>query len=104
MENGESSLQGALRETQEESNVVTETGSLITVISLPTWNQVHLFYQIDMVDNSFSTTPESNQVELFTEQEIPWEQLAFKTVEKTLQHFFQYRHTDIPVLNDSITL
>ena len=35
--------------------------------------------------------PESLEVELFNEDEIPWEQLAFKTIDLTLQHFFEDR-------------
>ena len=34
---------------------------------------------------------ETIEAQLFHEHEIPWEQLAFRTVRETLQHFFADR-------------
>ena len=50
--------------------------------------QVHLYYRARMLDTSLAPGPETIEARLFTEAEIPWEQLAFRTVRKTLEHYF----------------
>lgn len=102
MENGETTIEGALRETIEESLVKGQNPTLLSVISLPAYDQVHMFYRIDMPDFSFSTTPESNDVKLFEPNDIPWDELAFRTVSRTLEHFLSDNADQ--VLNDSIQL
>ncbi|TCS41983.1 NUDIX hydrolase [Reinekea marinisedimentorum] len=102
MENGETTLQGALRETWEEAEIHAETGELLAVISLPAWDQVHIFYTVKMADYSYSTTPETNEIELFDEQQIPWDELAFKTVESALKHYFHTCKTEHFVLSSSV--
>jgi ADP-ribose pyrophosphatase YjhB (NUDIX family) len=102
MENQESTVEGALRETFEESRVKAINPQLLSIISLPKWNQVHLFYRVDMPDFDFETTPESNAVELFLIEDIPWNELAFKTVEQTLKHYIGNLNNPKNVLNDHI--
>ena len=51
-------------------------------------HQVHLFYRSRLIDLDFCAGTESLEVRLFTEQEIPWGDLAFPTVTHTLKHFF----------------
>ncbi|MDX1343500.1 MAG: NUDIX hydrolase [Reinekea sp.] len=104
MENGESTIEGALRETYEESRVKAINPTLLSVISLPSWDQVHLFYLVDMPDFQFATTPESCEVALFTEADIPWSDIAFKTVGRTLRHYFASSRDSLTVLNDHIHL
>lgn len=104
MENGETTLQGALRETQEEACVDGLNPTLISIISLPAFDQVHMFYRVDMPDYSFSTTPESNRVELFSINDLPWTEIAFRTVERTLKHFQHLQQSPFFVLNDHIEL
>ena len=106
MENGETTLAGALRETYEEARVSAINPRLLSVISLPAYDQVHLFYLVDMPDFSFATTPESHTVQLFSRDEIPWDRLAFRTVEHTLKHYLQQASstTNPSVLNDHIRL
>lgn len=98
MENGETTVEGALRETVEESMVQAINPSLISIISLPAWDQVHVFYRVDMPDFSFSTTPESIEVALFETKDLPWNTLAFRTVEATLKHYLS-RTNEQDVLN-----
>ena len=102
MENQESTVEGALRETFEESRVKAMNPRLLSIISLPEWNQVHLFYRVDMPDFNFETTPESNAIELFFIEDIPWGELAFKTVERTLKHYIANQTNPNNVLNDHI--
>lgn len=104
MENGETTVQGALRETDEESCVQGQAPKLISVISLPAFDQVHMFYQVAMPDFRFSTTPESNAVELYDPDALPWSEIAFRTVERTLRHYLELRDRPFYVLNDHIEM
>lgn len=91
MENEESLEEGALRESHEEANANLEIESIYSIISLPHINQVYILYRAKLLDLDFYAGPESLDVQLFKEDEIPWEQLAFKTIEKTLKHYFEDR-------------
>ncbi len=91
MEVGESTLEGALRETQEEAGAHIEMGPLFSVFDVPHVEQVHLFFRARLLDLNFAPGPESLEVQLFTEHTIPWNDLAFKTVTTALQLYFADR-------------
>ncbi|MBL8310785.1 MAG: NUDIX hydrolase [Burkholderiales bacterium] len=91
MENGESVEEGALRELAEEACATVALGPLLTVLSVPYISQVHMMYLGDMAEPKFATTPESTEIRLFREDEIPWQELAFRTVKATLAHYFECR-------------
>ena len=91
MENGESTQQAALRETYEEAYATPELGPLFSVCNLATHNQVHLFYLAKMTLAEYGSGPESLEVELYDEADIPWDDIAFGTVTQTLQRFFEDR-------------
>ncbi|MDZ4202616.1 MAG: NUDIX hydrolase [Gallionella sp.] len=91
MENGESTAGAAIRETLEEANARIEIGDLYSMYSLPYINQVHLFFRATLLDTDFSAGPESLDVRLFDEAEIPWNELAFRPVRYTLEHYFSDR-------------
>ncbi len=88
MENGESTAQGAMRETQEEAGANIELGPLFSVVDVPYVNQVHLFYRATLLDLEFAPGEESLEVRLFDESQIPWSDLAFQTVASTLKWYF----------------
>lgn len=94
MENGETTEEGALRESQEEANANIALDGLYALYSLPQINQVHMFYRGQLQDLNFSAGPESLEVKLFDEADIPWDDLAFAVVSKTLKHFFEDRRND----------
>ena len=96
MENGESSLNGAIRETKEEAgaNIIIADNSLYTLFNLPSINQVYMFFRAELADLEFNPGPESEEVALFSEGEIPWAQIAFPVVKSTLEHYFQDLKTD----------
>ena len=91
MENGESTTEAAARETLEEANGHIAVGELYSMYSLPYINQVHLLFRARLLDLDFSPGAESLEVELFEEQDIPWDDLAFRPVHFTLQHYFADR-------------
>ncbi len=91
MENGETTLQGALRETWEEARARIANETLYRVFDLPHINQVYMFYRGELVDGEYGVGPESTEVALFHEHEIPWRELAFPVVVETLREFFADR-------------
>lgn len=97
MENGETTEEGALRETLEEANARITNPLLYTVIAVPHINQVHIIFQGELADLDFFAGEESLDVQLFDEKDIPWKELAFPTVSKTLRRFFCDRNrNEIP--------
>jgi len=77
-----------LRETVEEAGARVELGALYTVISLPDINQVYMMFRARLLDRDFEPGPESLEVELFAEEDIPWGDIAFRTIARTLRHYF----------------
>ncbi len=97
MENGETTEEGALRETFEEANAQIANPKLYTMIAVPHISQVHIFFHGELINLDFYAGVESLEVKLFREEDIPWEHLAFPTVSTTLRRFFSDRDvsTDI---------
>ncbi len=91
MELGETAEQGAIRETEEEAGARIELRGLFTLLDVVRVGQVHLFYRARLLDTHFAPGPETIEARLFAEHQIPWEELAFKTVTKTLEKFFDDR-------------
>ena len=91
MELGETSHAAALRETMEEANARVEIINLFAVFNLPHVNQVYLMFNSNLMDLNFSPGAESQQVALFSQDEIPWEQLSFPTIRYSLEFFFEDR-------------
>jgi ADP-ribose pyrophosphatase YjhB (NUDIX family) len=87
MELGETTAQAAVRETLEEAKARVELGEAFALLSVPHVDQVHLFYRARLLDTDFGAGEESLEVALFRESEIPWAELAFRTVATTLRHF-----------------
>ncbi len=91
MENCETTADAARRETLEEARARIEVGELYTLIDVPHISQVHLVFRARLLDLDFSPGEESLQVALFREEDIPWDDIAFRTIAMTLRHFFADR-------------
>lgn len=91
MENGETTPEAAARETWEEANASIQVGDLYSIYNIPHINQVYLLFRARLLNLEFSPGTESLEVSLFHEQEIPWEQLAFRAVSMTLKDYFTDR-------------
>lgn len=104
MENGETSVQGAARETWEEARARVGDQQLYRLFDLPYISQVYMFYRATVVAGEYGVGPESSAVELFAEHEIPWREIAFPVVRDTLKEYFSDRRNDhYPVRVSSIT-
>jgi ADP-ribose pyrophosphatase YjhB (NUDIX family) len=98
LEHGESVAAGALRETLEEANARVHLGALYTLISLAQIGQVYMMFRARLADLDFGPGPESLEVRLFREDEIPWEDLAFRTIARTLRtYFLDRKQGDFPL-------
>ncbi|MCU0814092.1 MAG: NUDIX hydrolase [Burkholderiaceae bacterium] len=91
LELGETTAEGALRETIEEAGAQIELGPLFTVLNVTMAGQLHLFYLATLLDTRFDPGPETIEVQLFREHEVPWDEIAFRTVRTTLRHYFADR-------------
>jgi len=101
MEIGETVGDGAIRETAEEAGAKIELEGLYSMIDVIHAEQVHVFYRARMLGPELDPGPESLEARLFEEKDIPWDELAFKTVIRTLRWFVADRregsfdiHTD----------
>lgn len=91
MENGESTSQAALRETLEEACARVELGPAFCLINVPHINQVHLFYRARLLDTGFAAGAETLETALFSEDTLPWHELAFQSVTMCLRAYFADR-------------
>lgn len=91
MENNETLEQAAARETLEEANARVEIGDLYAVYSLPHISQVYVLFRARLLDLDFKPGIESLEVKLLTENEIPWEEMAFRVIHDPLKQYFKER-------------
>lgn len=89
MENNESVEQAAIRETWEEAQAKVEQLSLYMVLSLPHISQVYMMFRTQLCDMNFAPGIESLEVQLFHQKDIPWNDLAFPVIHRTLTHYVQ---------------
>lgn len=91
MENEETTADAAARETWEEAQAKVDIRHLYVLIDTTVISQVYMMFLADLPQPEFAAGPESLEVELFAEEDIPWDQLAFPTIEKTLRLYFEDR-------------
>ena len=93
MELGETTAQGAARETVEEAGALFEMQGLFSLVNVARVGQVHLFYRAILTSDQFAPGIETQEARLFSESDIPWDEIAFRTTQLTLQHYFADRRT-----------
>lgn len=91
MENGETTAQAATRETQEEAGADVEVQAPFAMVNIPHINQVHLFYRGQLRSPAFSAGDESLEVRLLSPGDIPWNDLAFRSVALCLERYLADR-------------
>jgi ADP-ribose pyrophosphatase YjhB (NUDIX family) len=88
MENGETTPQGAARETWEEARARVSGLELYRVFDVPYISQIYMFYRCEVDDGVYGVGPESLETALYTRDEIPWDEIAFPVVYETLKEYF----------------
>lgn len=93
LENGESLMEGAARETLEETNAKVDVRSLLSIFTIPTINQVMMHFLAELKSDEFSTTEETSELRLYSPEELPWKQLAFNSNDFALKAYLDYTQT-----------
>lgn len=91
LELGETTAEGAARETDEEAGAQFELLGLFSLLNVARVGQVHLFYRARLLSDQFNPGTETIEARLFYEHEIPWDEIAFRTVKETLERYFADR-------------
>ncbi|MGA2708288.1 MAG: NUDIX hydrolase [Steroidobacteraceae bacterium] len=91
MENGETLQHAAARECYEEALATVEIGSLLALVSVTHAAQVHVMFRSKLLRPEYAPGPESLEVALYDEADIPWDHLAFPSGEFTLRRYFADR-------------
>lgn len=91
LENHETLEEGAIRETLEEANAKVENLSPYAMFNLPFIDQIYLMFRATVTECTFAPTTESTEIQLISEEDIPWDDLAFNVIRKTLSLYLQDR-------------
>ena len=103
MENRETTAEGAAREMWEEAEARAVDMALYRIFDVPHISQVYVFYRCEVLDGHFGAGSESLESALYSEADIPWDELAFPVVIEMLREFFEDRKTqEFPVRNSTI--
>jgi ADP-ribose pyrophosphatase YjhB (NUDIX family) len=87
MENGETVQQAAARETLEEALAPVKDLELFGMFNIPHVNQVYVMFRASMPERQFGAGHETLSCKLVTEDQIPWPEIAFPVVDRTLRLF-----------------
>lgn len=87
MELNETVIEGAIRETLEETGATVTNLKPYALYDIVHIGQVYLMFLAELTAPNFHPTAESMEVQLFTVAAIPWNDLAFPVVRKTLEHY-----------------
>ncbi len=91
MENGETLQQAAARESHEEALATVQIGSLLSVVNVTHAHQVHVFFRATLLSDAIGAGPESLEVKMVGEADIPWVDIAFPSTEFTLRRYLEDR-------------
>jgi len=91
MELNETTAEGAARETVEEAGAQFEMGEIFTLMNVSRVGQVHIYYRARLLSDVFDPGHETIEARLFTDDQSPWDEIAFRTVKETLEHYFADR-------------
>ena len=93
MELNETAAEGAARETVEEAGAQFELEGFFSLLNVARVGQVHMFYRARLLSETFDPGYETIEARLFLEEEIPWDEIAFRTVKETLERYFSDRRS-----------
>jgi ADP-ribose pyrophosphatase YjhB (NUDIX family) len=93
MENGESLQNAAARESMEEALAKVAIGSLLAIVHVLHAHQVHVVFRARLLDPNVGAGPESLEVALVDEADIPWDQIAFRSIDFALKRYLEDRRT-----------
>jgi ADP-ribose pyrophosphatase YjhB (NUDIX family) len=89
----------AAREAMEEAFANVELQSIVSIVNVLRSHQVHVTYRAKLLDLNFAAGPESLEVKLIDETEIPWEDIAFRSVDFALRAYLEDRRKGVTDLH-----
>jgi ADP-ribose/FAD diphosphatase len=89
LELGESTVQGAVRETLEEAGARVQVVAPYAHFDIPHIGQAYIFYRARMIAPEFSAGTESLEVKFVDLKDIPWDSLAFAAVRYALELYVE---------------
>ncbi|MDL2269304.1 NUDIX hydrolase [Desulfosarcina sp. OttesenSCG-928-A07] len=95
LENGETTAEGAIRETYEETGSVVTELAPYRMVDILHAHQIYLIFLSRLEKMDFHPTPESSDVRLFSESEIPWDAIAFPVIKKILRAYYEDRLSNL---------
>lgn len=66
-----------------------------TLFDLTHVHQVYLIFRARLLDEHYVAGEETADVKLFEEKEMPWDEIAFPSIEKALRLYFRDRPTGV---------
>ena len=93
IENGETVAQGAQRETLEEAGAQIEIIAPYALFNITYVSQIYVMFRARLLGGHFEAGSESIEVGLFSEKDIPWDEIAFTVIEATLRQYYKDRPT-----------
>jgi ADP-ribose pyrophosphatase YjhB (NUDIX family) len=94
LENGETVADGAKREAYEEALARVEILAPYALYNICYVNQIYLMFRARLKDHNYRAGTESLEVKLFSESDIPWDDIAFRVVHATLSRYYDDRRID----------
>jgi ADP-ribose pyrophosphatase YjhB (NUDIX family) len=91
LENGETMSEGAEREAFEEAYARIEILAPYALYNICYVNQIYLMFRARLINDDIRPGSESTEVRLFAEDEIPWDDIAFRVIQETLRQYFNDR-------------
>jgi ADP-ribose pyrophosphatase YjhB (NUDIX family) len=91
VDRGETVEAAAVRETREEAGVGVRLTALLGIYSYPGQTAVIVVYAGEVTDGIPRALSESLEARVFTEPEIPWDELAFPSTVEALRDYFAAR-------------
>ena len=93
MEIGETVEEGAIREVWEEAAAKVNILHVHTIFTFKKFHHVYVQFIGELVNGQFGVGEESLETRLFSEEEIPWDDIAFESSVFALEKFFEDRRS-----------
>jgi ADP-ribose pyrophosphatase YjhB (NUDIX family) len=87
VDRGEDVKVAAMREAREEAGLDVELGRLINVYSYPGRAPVIIVYAARMIGGCLGCDDEGLEARFFAPEDIPWDELAFRSTHEALQEY-----------------
>jgi ADP-ribose pyrophosphatase YjhB (NUDIX family) len=97
LEADETVIQGAVRETLEETGLEIEPTDIVGIYPQPRASVVIVVYRADILRGEMVVTPETLEVRAFEVEEVPWSEIGFNTSLWALRDYVRSVRPDLDV-------